>query len=286
MGGKWGYRLGTNTIITPQYDTAFAFAPGGAFAMVGNRRVDRTEIDPLTGEERQSFDYYFIRPDNTKLVLVAGKDSTSVFPDQQELCLNYLYSAPVFKVLYGKKVWLFAKNGRQLSGGYDDIYAVPDGGRFYITESYNEWEKEIVRVKGLIDTSGKQIVNCEKRQIHINTEDSLIYTCSTVFNRRLSDEVFDYDGNVVYSNKNHIEFAAKKIFVYRLFEPKELFMVSNGSKDLFGVEGEHFYPLKDRMALVTGASNWFLVNLQTGKKQRVNNGTVLTLSLKLASLWI
>lgn len=250
--------------------------------MAGVRNASRTEINPLTGEEKQGMDYYFIKRNNVmlSLKLQPSTDSISVFPAQQELSGDYLSASPVFKVLYGQKVWLFNKQGKQLSAGFDDIYAAATDHRFFITETYSEWDKEMVRVKGLIDTSGRTIVNCEKKHIRINTEDSVVYACSAIFNRRLSDDVFDYKGTLVYSNKHHIEFAAKDLYVYVLYEPKELFVVANKAKDLYSIEGQHFYDLKHKKALIVDKDSWVLVNLQTGKKQKVNKETFLALIYK------
>lgn len=250
--------------------------------MTGIRNAGHTEINPLTGEEKQVMDYYFIKPNNAilSLTLQPSSDSTSVFPAQQELSCGYLSASPVFKVLYGQKVWLFNKQGRQLSAGFDDIYAAGTDQRFFITETYSEWDKEMVRVKGLIDTSGHTIVNGEKKHIRINTEDSVVYACSAIFNRRLSDDVFDYKGTLVYSNKHHIEFAAKDLYVYVLYEPKELFVVASKTKDLYSIEGQHFYNLKHKKALIIDKESWVLVNLQTGKKQKVNKEAFWALTYK------
>ncbi len=251
--------------------------------MAGIKNTSRTEINPLTGEEKYVTDYYFVRRNNVRLSLklLPSSDSVQVFPDQQELNMNYLSASPVFKVLYGQKVWLFNKQGKQLSAGFDDIFSAGLDGRFFITENSSTWDKDVVRIKGLIDTSGRTIVNCEKKRICINAEDSVVYACSAIFNRRLSDEVFNYQGALIYSNTHHIEFAAKDVYVYEIYEPKELYMVSNKTKDLYGIEGQRFYRLKHKKALIVDQENWFLVNLQTGKKQKVNKEAFWALTFKL-----
>lgn len=281
-GNKWGYKLKGEVLIRPQYDTAFPFDRTGSVAMAGIKNASRTEINPLTGEEKQVTDYCFINRNNIRLSLKlqGPSDSVSVFPAQQELSLDYLSAASVFKVLYGQKVWLFNKQGKQLSAGFDDLYPAGTGSRFFITETYSEWDKEVVRIKGLIDTNGRTIVNCEKKHIRINAEDSVIYTCSAIFNRRLSDEAFDYKGAMIYSNKHHMEFAAKELYVYVLYEPKELFVVANKTKDLYSIEGQHFYDLKHKKALIVDQDTWLLVNLQTGKKQKVNKEAYWALTYK------
>lgn len=247
--------------------------------MAGNRNTAHMAINPLTGQESPQMDYYFIDRNNRRISLKteAGKDSISVFPEQQELALNYQNALPVFKVLFHKKVWLFTKTGRQLSEGFDDLFPAGTDG-FYITETYHEWDKEVVRLKGLVDQQGQTIVKYIKKHVHINAEDSLVYTCSAAYNRRLSDEVFDYRGKLVYSNQNHIEFASKQVYVYKLYDPKEVFVFGNqAGKDLYSIEGERFYYLKQKKALVVNKDTWLLVNLQTGKKQKINKSACLGL---------
>lgn len=282
-GTKWGYKLNGKVLIAPQYDTAFPFDNTGSIAMAGISYKGRTEINQLTGEEKQQTDYVFINRNNTRLGLgrKGFADSVTAFSAQQELHLNYLSASPVFKILYQQKVWLFNKHGKQLSEGYDNIYAADTDGRFFMTETYSERDKEVVRIKGLIDSSGRTIVNCEKKHIRINAADSIIYTCSAIFNRRLSDDVFDYRGKLIYSNKNHLEFAAKDLYIYKLYEPKEVFMVANNTKDLYGIEGQHIYDLKHKKMLIVDRDTWVFVNLQTGKKQKVDQEAFWTLCYKL-----
>jgi hypothetical protein len=280
---QWGYRSKTGIIITPQYDTAFAFDKSGRIAMVGNKNALKTEVNLLTGEETQVTDYYFINLYNTKLKLKVGNapDSVTAFPNQQELTGNYRNQTAAFKILYNHKVWLFSKAGRQLSEGYDDIFPSPIS-RFYFIETYTEWDNEVVRSKGLIDINGRLIVACEKKHIHINVEDSIIYACSAIFNKRLSDEVFDYHGKMIYTNKNHIEFASRHIYVYKLYDPKEVYMFENrATKELFSIEGEQFYYLQRQKALIVNKDSWSLVNLETGKKQKVNKDAFNSLIYKL-----
>jgi len=259
-------------VIQPQYDTVFSFDKNDRIAMAGLRNEFKTLINPLTGEETGVIDYYFITAKNIKLKLkdTQFQDSVLIFPNQQELSLNYLNDEHEFKILFNNKVYLFNKNGKQLSTGFDNIFK-SDLDIFYVTELYTELSAEILRSKGLIDTTGKTIIKCENKHVVINREDSVIYCCSAVFNRNVSDEVYDYKGNVIYTNKNHIEFSSKHIHVYKLYDPKEIYMISDDlKKDEFGIEGEHFYYLDHSKALIVNKENWILVNLQTGKKQKVN----------------
>ncbi len=234
LNHKWGYKIGNSIIIKPEYDTAFTFDETNQIAMTGNRNLLVTGINPLTGAEIPTIDYYFINPQNQKIKLKSSQsiDSAFVFPNQEELSGNYINNSHWFKILFHNKVYLFRKNGKQLTAGFENIYNSPLE-QFFITESDIKRYNDVKRAKGLIDSTGKTIIKCENKHIEINTEDSVIYCCSAVFGVKLSDDVFDYHGNIIYTNKNHIEFSSGNIHVSKLFEPKVLYMIENTAKKRF-----------------------------------------------------
>ena len=239
--------------------------------MVGNKNHALKNINPLTGEETTSIEYYFITGNNVKIKLGKnGTDSITSFPDQEELQLNYINNSEVFQVLYNSQAYLFNKKGRQLSSGFDNIYECDDG-FFFITELSVKQMNEIRRAKGLININGKTIVKCENKYIHINKEDSVIYCCSAVFSSAPADEVFDYKGNLIFSCKNHIVYSSGHIHVSKLYAPKEVYFIENTlKKSEMIIEGDGFYYLSGYKAIITKKGEWVLVDLQNLKKQKVN----------------
>ncbi len=121
---KWGYKKGDKVVINPEYDSVYSFNAGNLLAMVSVKSEFNKITNPLTGEEEYEYDYFYINSMNEKLKILAENfpDSISAFPDQQELKTDYMDSANAFKVLFQNKVYLVSKQGKQLSGGFDNIY--------------------------------------------------------------------------------------------------------------------------------------------------------------------
>lgn len=259
-------------MIPHEYDTAFVFDKTIQIALVANRNEFNKTVNPLTGEEEVAFDYFYIDSKNNKIKLLAEHfpDSMFTFPDQQELQANYRDSSDYFKILFQNKLYLFSKNGKQLSAGFDNIYTSKTRG-FFETENSSVIEKKIVRVKGLIDSSGLVVVKCKYHDITINKEDSSVYCCSAVYNSRLNDDVYDFKGKLIYTNKKHIEFSSKTINVLKTYEPSEVFIIENSlTNESYELDGNGFYYLKKNKALIINKDNWFILDMKTKKRQKVD----------------
>lgn len=272
---KWGYKEKNKTIIVAEYDTAFPFDKTTRIALVANKNELNKVVNPLTGEEEIAFDYFYIDKKNNKIKLLAEHfpDSMFTFPDQQELQSNYLDSSNYFKILFQNKLYLFSKNGVQLSNGYDNICPAKKLG-FFETENNSEIDKKIIRTKGLIDSTGLILVKCRYNEVVINAEDSVIYCCSAVYNTKTNDDVYNYKGKLIYTNKKHIEFSSKTIHVLKTYEPDELFIIENYlTKENYEIKGNSFYYLKNSKALIVNKENWFILDLLTKKRQKVDKET-------------
>ncbi|MES2568027.1 MAG: hypothetical protein V4565_14225 [Bacteroidota bacterium] len=259
-------------VIPNDYDTAFVFDKTNQIALVANRNEFNKTVNPLTGEEEITLDYFYINSKNIRLRLLAENfpDSMFTFPDQQELQFNYQDSSDYFKILFQNKLYLFSKKGRQLSYGYDNITPSKLMG-FFETENNSEFDKKIIRMVGLIDNNGTTLVKCKYHDVVINIEDSVIYCCSAVYNSKSNDDVYDYKGNLIYSNKKHIEFSSRTLHVLKTYEPKELFIIENNlTKENYEVEGNLFYYLKENKAMIVNKDNWFVIDLKTKKRQKVD----------------
>lgn len=269
---KWGYKTSQKVIIVAEYDTVFSFDKSTQIALVGNKNEFNKIVNPLTGEEELAYDYFYINNNNQKIKLLAEHfpDSMFTFPNQQELQFNYLDSSHYFKILFQSKLYLFSKNGKQISSGFDNISETKANGYFEV-ENYSEVEKRIIRIKGLIDSTGFIVVKCKYSDIGINKEDSSIYCCSAVFNNKLNDDVFNYKGKLIYSNRNHIEFSSKTIHVLKSYEPNEHYIIENSAtSDSYELNGNGFYYLQHHKALIVNKDNWMVIDLKTKKKQKVD----------------
>ncbi len=142
---------------------------------------------------------------------------------------------------------------------------------FYIVENTTEVEKLIVRIKGLVNNEGKLIVKCKYAAIDINTEDSSVYCCSAVYNNKLNDDVYDTKGKLIYTNRNHIEFSSKTLHVCKTYEPREMILVENSAtKDMYDLDGSNFIYMRQNKALVINKDSWYVVDLLSRKKQKVD----------------
>lgn len=269
---KWGYKKGGIVSIAPEYDTAFIFDKTQQIALVANKSQFNKEVNPITGEEEYAYDYNYIDCKNNKLKLLAEHfpDSMFVFPNQQELQFIYMDSSNYFKILFQSKLYLFSKKGKQLSSGFDNITETKAKG-YFETENNVEYEKQLLRIKGLVDSTGLEVVKCKYNHVAINQEDSSIYCCSAVYNNKLNDDVFNYKGKLIYTNPNHIAFSSKTIHVMKLYVPKEEFIVENTiTKDTYNFDGDRFFYLKKDKALLVNKENWYVVDIKTQKKHKVD----------------
>lgn len=193
-----------------------------------------------------------------------------IFSNQQELQNSYQDSLNYFKILFQNKLYLFSKKGVQLSTGFDNIFYTKASG-YFETENNSEFEKRIIRQKGLIDSTGFTVVKCKYNEVDINQEDSSIYCCSAVFNNKLNDDVFNYKGKLIYTNRNHIAFSSKTLHVIKLYEPSEHFVIENSlTNDSYEIDGNMLYYLKNNKALIINKDNWLVLDLKTKKKQKVD----------------
>jgi hypothetical protein len=274
---KWGYKKGSKIIIVPEYDTAFAFDKTGQLALVASKSQFNKEVNPITGEEEYLYDYYYVNLKNKKIKILAEHfpDSMFIFPHQQELHLSYRDSSNYFKILFQGKLYLLNKNGKQLSSGFDNITETKAKG-FFETENYSKFEKKVVRIKGLIDSTGFQVVKCKYHTININKEDSSIYCCSAVFDAKLNDDVFNYKGKLIYSSIKHIEFSSKTLHIIKSYSPREEFIVENTKTgETYYLDGESIRYLKNNKAALIKNNNLYVIDLLTQKKQKLDKETYL-----------
>jgi hypothetical protein len=261
----------------PEYDTAFAFDKTGQVALVASKSQFNKEVNPITGEEEYLYDYYYVNLKNKKIKILAEHfpDSMFIFPHQQELHLSYRDSSNYFKILFQGKLYLLNKNGKQLSSGFDNITETKAKG-FFETENYSKFEKKVVRIKGLIDSTGFQVVKCKYHTININKEDSSIYCCSAVFGAKLNDDVFNYKGKLIYSSIKHIEFSSKTLHIIKSYSPREEFIVENTKTgETYYLDGESIRYLKNNKAALIKNNNLYVIDLLTQKKQKLDKETYL-----------
>ncbi len=167
-------------------------------------------------------------------------------------------------------MYLISKKGKQLSEGYDNIYYYLHS-NFFLIEKYTLIDGETVRIQGLLNQEGKQIISCKYKHITINTEDSSIYCCSAVYNNKLNDDVYDYNGKLIYANKKHIEFSSKKIHIYKIYDPKDMIVIENeNTKNTLNIEGNKFKYIKNNKGIIKHEETLYFIDIISGKKTKVD----------------
>ncbi len=269
---KWGFKQNNSSKILAQYDTVFLFDKEQKIAMVGNTNKLITLINPLTGEESFSIEYSFINSNNQKIKLVNElKDTLLNFAAQEDLFLNYQYEENFFKILHDNRVYLFNKDGKQLSSGYDNIYPATEDPNFFIMELSVISMNDARTARGLVNSDGLIIVKCENKYIHINTADSVIYCCSAVFSSAPNDEVFNYYGKLIYSSNDHIAWGSKNTFVTKVYQPNEKYIIINLLKNaVLSVEGNNFCYVGNKKGVIANKNQWYLIDLVSLKKQNID----------------
>lgn len=271
-GGKWGFKRNDSILIPAQFDTVFGFDKSKRIALVGNINPFTTTINPLSGETQAQIDYSYITPANRLVMVLPANfpDSISVLPDQQELKLAYQDSSDVFRILFHDKLYLFSKSGKQLSGGYDNISSTA-APTLFLTEQVSEYQKQTVRMHGLVNDSGKVIVKCRYHKVTINLADSLVYCCGVLPGKRANDDVFDRNGKLIYTTSGHLEYASKAIRIVKLITLENTYLIENiVLNKQFEAKGDKLVVLNAKEALVTDEKDWVVVDLYSGKKRKVD----------------
>jgi hypothetical protein len=66
-------------------------------------------------------------------------------------------------------------------------------------------------------------------------------------------------------------FSSKTLHVLKLYEPNEHFIIENSiTNDSYEIEGNSFYYIEHSKALVINKENWWVLDLKTKKKQKVD----------------
>lgn len=269
---KWGYKLGSEVKIIAEYDSVFAFNKENQLALVCMRNEFKNSMNPASKNKKKQFDYFYINSLNQKIKIKDDRfpDSVFVFEKQVGIENQYLDTNSVFKLVFQNKVYLVSKNGKQLSSGFDNISKTIFS-QFYNVENNFEFDGKLHHSIGLIDTAGNKIIEAKYKQISFNVEDSSIYCCSAIFNSNQNDDVYDFSGKLIYSNKKHISYSSKNIHIMKLYEPKSGFLIENTNPKYSKIiKGTDIYYLGDNNALLVDNNNWYLLNFTSFERHKIN----------------
>ncbi len=176
----------------------------------------------------------------------------------------YTENDTLFKVNIKNNKYLVHKNFRQISfKPYYDIDLCDDP-NFFVTQKMSEAD---VPLSGLVNSKEEPVIPNEYSGVKLNPSDSLIMLCGAGVRLNSEDHVFDYSGKKIQSYHHHIDLATKHFIVFKVFEPKEHFIIYNietkEEKEL--IADEIKYHEHDN-ALIRIKNIWWVLNLKTGEK--------------------
>jgi hypothetical protein len=262
---KWGIKENEHVIIKPVYDTIFNFDNAGkiclacfkAKALSPNRFIKTYTINYSCNYLNRQGDRLKIKTDeaDTCSVFSLGKNTIKQYNDN----INY------FVAFSKNKKYLVAKDLNQsIFKGYSEIYVSPES-KFIITEIKNEAN---ITYSGLINFKQELIVPYLYSGIKVNPIDSLIVGCSAGVGNNGDDDIYDYNGKKLASYKRHIDMATKNFVIYKIFEPKEYYILFNPkTKEESTFTAEELTPFARDEVLLKAKNEWFTFNLTTKQKK-------------------
>lgn len=262
---KWGMREGSRILIPARYDTLFAFDKQKNLCLACFKS-EQTQSGKFIKVTNVNYACNYLDSTGKALVIrVSGRDTCSVFQLLKQTVKDYTANDSVFKVSCRNKKYLVRKNFRQLTfKPYIDIDLCDDPG-FYVAQDLNDAD---VPMYGLINRREELIIPFQYAGLRLNPSDSLVMVCGTGYGAGAEDFVFDYSGKKKFTYRHHIELATKDYILFKIFEPKEHFIVYElAKKQENGLEADEVLYYKGKEIRMRIRNDWWLYNLENGEKR-------------------
>jgi hypothetical protein len=184
-------------------------------------------------------------------------------------------------ILFQDKVYLFSKNGKQLTQGFDNIYFQEKLKGFVLENIIEKSGKQYV-LKGLYNAESDISIPSKYKTIELNLTDSLYFCCSAVFDNSKNDDVYNYKGKHIAYSPEHIEFASKNCLITKLYQPKTEFLINDKKQNKnYSIEGDELIPLKNNHCVIIAKNNYTLINLNNHKRSKVNESEIYNIIFAL-----
>lgn len=207
--------------------------------------------------------YYNQRGD--RLVLkVNEKDTTSCFALSKNASDDLTKLGEMFKVYYNQKKYLVDLNFTQKTfKPYDNVFPL-DVFNYYIIEKKSNG----MSVFGLVDSKEQVIIEPVYANLKLNLFDTTIVACVAGLIGSSSDDVFDLNGTKLKSFNRHVEFIDKYYSAFKIYQPKEYFIVSNNiTKKETQLKVDAVMPFDSLSVLTLEDEKWFKFNLKNNEKK-------------------
>jgi hypothetical protein len=265
--GKWGIKKDNRFIISPVYDTIFNFDESGKVCMACDK-IKGGSANKFIKVTSVTYSCRYFNSEGERLsVTINGSDSISHFGLSKNSVQQYQNSFKHFVISYSNKKYLITKDFKQITfKGYKEI-EIPIVGDLAIAQK----SEDGTVLTGLINLKEEIIVPFAYSGIKISYYDSLIIACSNGLQAAAEDIIFDLKGKQLYSFKKHIHVATKQFIIFKVFEPKEQFIVSNieTSKE-YVLEADDLQTKSTTEVLVKIKKDSFIYNLHSQQKTPIN----------------
>lgn len=261
---KWGIKENEKVIIKPVYDTVFNFDDSGKICLAcykakapsANKFIKTVTITYSCNYLNKTGDRLKIKTDEA--------DTCSVFTLGKTTIKQYTENPNYFIVSSKNKKYLVGKDNNQaITKGYNEIYLTAEP-KFIVAEVKNEAN---IVYTGLIDLKGEEVIPFQYSSVKVNHKDSVIVGCSAGIGVNGDDDIYNYEGKKLANYKRHIDMATKNFVIYKIFEPKEYYILLNlKNKEETNFSADEVAPFEKDEVLLRTKNEWFVFNLAS--KQR------------------
>ncbi|MBA2613925.1 MAG: hypothetical protein H0U95_18325 [Bacteroidetes bacterium] len=261
---KWGIIENDKVVIRPVYDTVFNFDTAGKICLACFK-AKGPSANKFIKTVTVTYACNYLNKSGEKLnIKTEGADTCSVFSLGKLTVKQYTENPNYFIVSSKSKKYLVNKDLSQtLLKGYHEIYLTAEP-KYIITEIKTE---EGIVYTGLINFKAEEIIPYHYSGIKINNKDSVIVACSAGVGNNGDDDIYDYQGKKIKSYKRHVDMATKNFVIYKIFEPKEYYILLNlKNKEETIFTADEVTPFERDEVLLRTKNEWFVFDLAS--KQR------------------
>ena len=264
---KWGIKENEKIIIPAVYDSVFNFDKQMkvCLACFKNKSTNTNKFIKVTSNKMYC---NYLNHESKRLILrTALRDTFSVFLFGKNTVQQYNENDTLFKVSYKNNKYLVKKDFTQLT--FKEYYDIDlcDDPNYYVTQVMSEAD---VPLFGMVSTKEEQIIPNEFSGIKLNPVDSLVMVCEAGVRNSSEDYVYNYEGKRLRSFKHHIDLATKEFIVFKVFEPKEHFViykVSTAEENDLEADEVRFY--NKSCILIRLKNTWWVYNPSSREKSEL-----------------
>jgi hypothetical protein len=208
--------------------------------------------------------HYLNRQNQRLSIRIPGNDTCTLFSYNKQSVRQFTENPSFFTVSAKNKKYLVDKEFKQVTfNGYYDISAAPEQG-FLVAQS-NETGTALT---GLINLREEPVIPYQYTDIRFNTIDSLIIACSAGVREGSEDDIYNYEGKKLSAHRRHVDMATKNFVIYKLYEPKERYIINNlATREETVLYAEELKAMGPDELLVRIKNDWFIYDMLTHQKK-------------------